>query len=88
MATTFKLEHSFPDIPVDLFERYGINYVTGSLPKQVFSAWHKVVRLSLPNGFLDEAKANPVGTVTKLVTPDPRKKALKKARARRSASAA
>jgi linoleoyl-CoA desaturase len=33
----------------DLFERYDLPYVTGPLPKQVASAWHKVVRLALPN---------------------------------------
>jgi linoleoyl-CoA desaturase len=32
-----------------LFEKYELEYVTGPLPKQVFSAWHKVFRLSLPN---------------------------------------
>ena len=38
-----------------VFEKYGLNYHEDSLPKQVYSAWHKVVRLSLPNGFLDDA---------------------------------
>lgn len=32
-----------------LFEKYELEYVTGPLPKQVFSAWRKVFRLSLPN---------------------------------------
>lgn len=41
-----------------LFERYGLTYTTGSLPKQVASAWHKVIRLSLPNDFLSR-KVNP-----------------------------
>jgi NADPH-dependent stearoyl-CoA 9-desaturase len=52
--------HLFPDLPSnrygeiaprvrDLFERYGIKYVTGPLPVQVGSAWWKVIRLSLPN---------------------------------------
>ena len=27
------------------------------LPQQVYSAWHKVVRLSLPNGWLDQTTA-------------------------------
>ena len=39
----------------DLFDRYGLTYTTGSLPKQVASAWHKVVRLSLPNDFLEQS---------------------------------
>ncbi|MPY78636.1 MAG: acyl-CoA desaturase [Actinophytocola sp.] len=52
--------HLFPDLPSnryaeiaprvrDLFERYQLNYVTGPLPKQVASAWRKIVLLSLPN---------------------------------------
>ncbi len=58
---SFQIEHHlFPDMPStrykeisprirDLFERNGLPYVTGSLPRQVASAWHKVVRLALPN---------------------------------------
>ncbi|MEV1145997.1 acyl-CoA desaturase [Micromonospora sp. NPDC049799] len=58
---SFQIEHHlFPDLPSNryqeiapevraLFDRYGLKYVTGSLPRQVFSAWHKVIRLSLPN---------------------------------------
>jgi fatty acid desaturase len=52
--------HLFPDLPSnryaeiavkvrELFEKYGLTYTTGSLPRQVLSAWKKVVRLSLPN---------------------------------------
>jgi fatty acid desaturase len=52
--------HLFPDLPSnrygeiapkiqDLFQRYGLSYTTGPLPKQVASAWAKVFRLSLPN---------------------------------------
>ncbi|ABP54528.1 fatty acid desaturase family protein [Salinispora tropica] len=52
--------HLFPDLPSNryrevvpevraLFDRYGLKYTTGSLPRQVFSAWKKVVRLSLPD---------------------------------------
>jgi NADPH-dependent stearoyl-CoA 9-desaturase len=55
--------HLFPDLPSnryaeiapkvrDLFDRYGLSYTTGSLPRQVASAWWKVIRLSLPNDFL------------------------------------
>jgi fatty acid desaturase len=58
---SFQIEHHlFPDLPSnryaeiapqvqDVFERYGLRYVTGPLPKQVASAWKKVFRLSLPN---------------------------------------
>jgi fatty acid desaturase len=56
--------HLFPDLPSnryaeiapkirDLFDRYGLNYHTASLPRQVGSAWHKIIRLSLPNGWLE-----------------------------------
>jgi len=55
--------HLFPDLPSSryaevapkvkaLFEKYDLNYHEAPLPQQVGSAWHKVVRLSLPNGFL------------------------------------
>ena len=61
---SFQIEHHlYPDLPSnrykeiapqvkDVFARYGLEYTTGSLPKQVFSAWHKVIRLSLPNNFM------------------------------------
>ena len=60
---SFQIEHHlFPDLPsnryqeiapkvADVFQRYGLTYTTGSMPKQVASAWKKIVRLSLPNGF-------------------------------------
>jgi NADPH-dependent stearoyl-CoA 9-desaturase len=62
---SFQIEHHlFPDMPSnryqeiapeirDLFERYGLSYVSGSMPRQVASAWAKVVRLSLPNEALE-----------------------------------
>ncbi|MEU7979533.1 acyl-CoA desaturase [Micromonospora sp. NPDC049081] len=58
---SFQIEHHlFPDLPSKryqeiapqvraLFDRYGLSYTTGPLPKQVASAWWKVIRLSLPN---------------------------------------
>jgi NADPH-dependent stearoyl-CoA 9-desaturase len=69
---SFQIEHHlFPDLPSNryselapqvqaLFEEYGLTYVSGSLPKQLASAWHKVFRLSLPNDFLSQAKATVV----------------------------
>ena len=36
----------------EVFDRYGLKYVTGPMPKQVASAWWKVIRLSFPNDFL------------------------------------
>ncbi|MFC5176482.1 fatty acid desaturase family protein [Nocardioides taihuensis] len=55
--------HLFPDLPSNryaeiapkvqaLFEKYDLNYHSAPMPKQVASAWHRVVRLSLPNGWL------------------------------------
>jgi fatty acid desaturase len=60
--------HLFPDLPSnryaeiapqvrDLFDKYDLPYVTGSLPRQVGSAWKKVIRLSLPNDVLSKATA-------------------------------
>jgi fatty acid desaturase len=57
--------HLFPDLPSnryaeiapkvkDVFDRYGLTYHSAPLYKQVASAWHKVIRLSLPNGWLAE----------------------------------
>ncbi len=57
--------HLFPDLPSNrygriapevraLFERFGLRYHAAPLPQQVASAWHKVLRLSLPNGWLAE----------------------------------
>ncbi|MGI8631568.1 MAG: fatty acid desaturase family protein [Solirubrobacterales bacterium] len=65
---SFQIEHHlFPDLPSNryaeispkvraIFERYELPYATGSLPRQVASAWKKVIRLSLPNDFLARAK--------------------------------
>jgi linoleoyl-CoA desaturase len=70
--------HLFPDLPSNryaeiapqvraLFEKYGLNYHTAPMPKQVYSAWHKVVRLSLPNGWLASTKpANAPAQLAKL----------------------
>ena len=55
--------HLFPDLPSNryaeiapqvkaLFDKYELRYHEAPLPQQVGSAWHKVVRLSLPNGFM------------------------------------
>lgn len=60
---SFQIEHHlYPDLPSnryqeiapkvqEIFERNGLTYTTGSLPRQVASAWKKVFRLSLPNDF-------------------------------------
>ncbi|WP_067439873.1 fatty acid desaturase family protein [Nocardioides jensenii] len=63
---SFQIEHHlFPDLPSNrysevaprvkaLFDKYELNYHSASLPRQVGSAWHKIVRLSLPNGWLEQ----------------------------------
>jgi linoleoyl-CoA desaturase len=70
--------HLFPDLPSnryaeiapkvrDLFDRYGLRYHAAPLPRQVASAWHKVFRLSLPNGWLAATTpANAPAQVAKL----------------------
>jgi NADPH-dependent stearoyl-CoA 9-desaturase len=55
--------HLFPDLPSnrygeiaprvrEVFAKFGLDYCSRPLVRQVASAWHKVVRLSLPNGWL------------------------------------
>ena len=39
------------------FDDYGLTYLARPLPQQVASAWHKVFRLSLPNGWLATTNA-------------------------------
>jgi linoleoyl-CoA desaturase len=57
--------HLYPDLPSNrygeiaprvrqVFERYGLTYHAAPLVTQVASAWHKVLRLSLPNDWLRE----------------------------------
>ena len=50
-----------------LFERCGLNYVSGPMVKQVGSAWKKVFRLSLPNDALRAAAAVNPAAITQLV---------------------
>jgi linoleoyl-CoA desaturase len=72
---SFQIEHHlYPDLPSnrykeispkiqELFERYGLTYVTGPFPKQLASAWKTVVRLSLPNDFMAKAQDTVVSTI-------------------------
>jgi len=57
--------HIFPDLPSNryieiaprvrqVFDKFGLPYNSRPLVRQVASAWHKVIRLSLPNGWLAE----------------------------------
>jgi linoleoyl-CoA desaturase len=61
--------HLFPDLPSNRYaeiapkikeicSRYGLSYTTGSLPRQVGSAWKQVIKLSLPNDFSTRANAS------------------------------
>jgi linoleoyl-CoA desaturase len=71
---SFQIEHHlFPDLPSnryqeiaprirELFERYGLTYTSGSLPRQVGSAWAKVFRLSLPNRATAQPPTTSAGT--------------------------
>jgi len=70
--------HLFPDLPSNryaeiaprvkaLFDKYELTYTTGSLPRQVASAWKKVIRLSLPNDFAGTARGKVTGKVRSLV---------------------
>ena len=70
--------HLFPDLPSNryaevapkvqaLFEKYDLNYHSAPMPQQVYSAWHKVVRLSLPNGWLATTNAKNLPSQLKLL---------------------
>ncbi|MEI5673092.1 MULTISPECIES: fatty acid desaturase family protein [unclassified Nocardioides] len=59
--------HLFPDLPSnrygeiaprvrEVFDKFDLAYCSRPLVRQVASAWHKVVRLSLPNGWLAETR--------------------------------
>ncbi len=84
--------HLFPDLPSNryyeiaprvraIFQRHGLRYHAAPLVNQVGSAWHKVVRLSLPNGWLQETKlSNAPAQVAKLFRKEsPRPPALRPA---------
>ena len=80
---SFQIEHHlFPDLPSNryqevapkvraIFDEYGLTYTSGPLPRQVASAWSKVFRLSLPNGYLEgtgqRLRGRAVAPVTSLV---------------------
>jgi NADPH-dependent stearoyl-CoA 9-desaturase len=84
---SFQVEHHlFPDLPSnryaeiapkvqELFDRYGLTYTSGPLPKQVVSAWRKVVRLSLPNGGVRGAAVAATSTASAALRREPRRAA-------------
>ncbi len=65
---SYQIEHHlFPDLPSnryqeiapkvrEIFDRYGLTYTTGPLPKQIASAWTQIIRLSVPNRTTQQAK--------------------------------
>ncbi|HWJ80982.1 MAG TPA: acyl-CoA desaturase [Nocardioides sp.] len=70
--------HLFPDLPSNryaevapkvraVFDKYGLNYHEAPLPQQVGSAWHRVVRLSFPNGWLATTNAKNLPSQLKLL---------------------
>ena len=78
---SFQIEHHlFPDLPSnryqeiapkvqELFERYGLSYTAGPLPKQVASAWKKVIRLSLPGEATPPREPQPADARRTTATP-------------------
>jgi fatty acid desaturase len=99
---SYQVEHHlFPDLPSNryqeiapkvqaLFDKYQLNYVSGPLPKQVASAWAKIIRLSFPNDFFENLKVagNPVAPVVGMVRGDGgRAAAAERIAARRAATA-
>ncbi len=76
---SYQIEHHlFPDLPSNryaevapkvkaIFDKYELNYHADPLPQQVFSAWHKVVRLSLPNGWMATTNAKNLPEQLKLL---------------------
>ncbi len=75
--------HIFPDLPSnryyeiaprvrEVFARFELPYNARPMVKQVASAWHKVLRLSLPNGWLAETnRRNLRPQLRKLLSPAP-----------------
>jgi linoleoyl-CoA desaturase len=99
--------HLFPDLPSNrygeiaprveaLFEKHGLNYWARPLAPQVYSAWHRVVRLSLPNGWLQSTNARnlpeQLTKLYKMISGTPRERRALQARlvqeARRAEAAA
>jgi linoleoyl-CoA desaturase len=71
--------HCFPDLPSRRYpeiapqvravlDRYGLPYLARPLPRQVASAWHRVVRLSLPNGWLAATNRRTLGRQLRALT--------------------
>ena len=70
--------HIWPDLPSNryaevaprvraIFEKYGLRYHTAPMPAQVYSAWHKTVRLSFPNGWWETTTPRNLGSQVRLL---------------------
>ena len=61
-----------------MFDKYELTYLTRPFVPQVASAWHKVIRLSFPNGWLETTDAKNLPTqlaaLYKITTADKRKR--------------
>lgn len=81
--------HLFPDLPSNryaevapkvkaVFDKYELTYLTRPFIPQVASAWHKVLRLSFPNGWLETTTPKNLPTqlvaLYKISTADKRKR--------------
>ncbi|KRB78603.1 fatty acid desaturase [Nocardioides sp. Root190] len=81
--------HLFPDLPSNryaevapkvkaVFDKYELTYLTRPFVPQVASAWHKVIRLSFPNGWLETTTPTNLPTqlvaLYKITTADKRKR--------------
>ncbi|MBK7721311.1 MAG: acyl-CoA desaturase [Austwickia sp.] len=60
--------HLYPDLPSNryaeiaprvraLFDRYELHYASAPMWRQVYSAWHRIIRLSLPNELQPDQRA-------------------------------
>ncbi|MFN8192932.1 MAG: acyl-CoA desaturase [Nocardioidaceae bacterium] len=70
--------HLFPDLPSNryaevapqvkaLFEKYGLSYCSRPFIPQLYSAWHRVFRLSTPNGWLETTTVRNLPSQLKLL---------------------
>jgi len=83
--------HLFPDLPSnryaevagpvrELFERHGLRYHSAPLVRQVGSAWHRVLRLSLPDHWLEETNRGNLGRQLKKLVTRPSRSATRRGR--------
>jgi linoleoyl-CoA desaturase len=70
--------HLFPDLPSNryaevapkvkaLFDKYDLDYCSRPFVPQLYSAWHRVFRLSTPNGWLETTTVRNLPSQLKLL---------------------